>query len=999
MNIRAYASTVLILFGTGLAGAAFLSSNRDAVSGPRRLQQDAKRVAEMHIVGSDKVETARAVAGPMRPRQVGFTIKMDPVSPVGPDGWIRLPERMSWSSVISAEDAQAIRLHFVGLAIPEGWLLQVADHDGLVVYEVDSQQALNLGSDIWTPVIVGESAQVRLSGLGDSATSPQFSIEEISYFFDGFGGDDRGALLPCQTGVRCVSVNNQRRNAVGHMTYQNSDGEFQASCVLIEDSILEDRIGYVYTIGGVGEIDVFHSTIDIHWRYFPGACNFPPPGINGLPQNHGASVLAHSTELDYTLLQLWDFVPESPGPNYAPWTNVEPTGVLQALHHPLGETMRYASGAIETPAGACPQYPDSGFLFHDFDTGAMQPGSEGGGVFDANWDLVGVLSGTCAQTGVDPDCDNHSLYSVVSTRLSAAIPEMLPWLDNTPFVDDVYEPNDTPAEAVPLGEGTYDNLTLLHDVYDWFTFTPSCSGMLNITMQYAEVHMGPSLKIENAGGYTIVSDTNLFNGYDGISTPVVANETYFIRVFLRTGDGGPYRLTIGMEGTDLMRTVSATLPPREDLNPGTSFVWASAMHEGTVFVGLAFSDLVGFRSGAVFVYDRVANGAWCHSQTLLPDPDNNGAEFGRAMAVSDDGVLFIGAPFGSSAPQPGEVFVYERVGTTWERVQTIVPPNGRDGDSFGAAIAVDGTYAIIGAPSDNLNGLRTGAAYIYGTFGSPDGSWLQQSRIESADLGEIPELGSGVAILGTTAFATTPTARTTGAPAVVSIRRQPNFTWAIDQLLHSIDPPGTSELPSAVLVGEQLWIGGSGKVEIFDRFQNQWFQIDQFLAPHFGDEFGASMAAFGDVVAVTQQDNAIVYQYRAVPFALPNLISELRPADFQVETMGWSIATDGQALVIDGNYTTAWDDDCNGDGIADHCQLASGELTDTNNNGIPDECEEPDCVADFAPPLGVLDFFDVAAFLDLFSSSDPRADLATPYCVFDFFDLLAYLGAFSEGCP
>lgn len=57
------------------------------------------------------------------------------------------------------------------------------------------------------------------------------------------------------------------------------------------------------------------------------------------------------------------------------------------------------------------------------------------------------------------------------------------------------------------------------------------------------------------------------------------------------------------------------------------------------------------------------------------------------------------------------------------------------------------------------------------------------------------------------------------------------------------------------------------------------------------------------------------------------------------------------------------------------------------------------CVADFAPPEGVLDFFDVQAFLGAFSAMDPSADLAPPQGTFDFFDLAAFLQSFSEGCP
>ncbi|KAA0217495.1 MAG: hypothetical protein DYG94_00195 [Leptolyngbya sp. PLA3] len=59
----------------------------------------------------------------------------------------------------------------------------------------------------------------------------------------------------------------------------------------------------------------------------------------------------------------------------------------------------------------------------------------------------------------------------------------------------------------------------------------------------------------------------------------------------------------------------------------------------------------------------------------------------------------------------------------------------------------------------------------------------------------------------------------------------------------------------------------------------------------------------------------------------------------------------------------------------------------------------PDCPADMVEPWGVLDFFDVQAFLGAFSAGLPEADLVEPFGVFDFFDVQAFLNSFSAGCP
>lgn len=57
------------------------------------------------------------------------------------------------------------------------------------------------------------------------------------------------------------------------------------------------------------------------------------------------------------------------------------------------------------------------------------------------------------------------------------------------------------------------------------------------------------------------------------------------------------------------------------------------------------------------------------------------------------------------------------------------------------------------------------------------------------------------------------------------------------------------------------------------------------------------------------------------------------------------------------------------------------------------------CVADLAAPFGVLNFFDLSAYLDFYNAQDPAADLAAPFGVFNFFDLAAFLDAFNAGCP
>lgn len=56
------------------------------------------------------------------------------------------------------------------------------------------------------------------------------------------------------------------------------------------------------------------------------------------------------------------------------------------------------------------------------------------------------------------------------------------------------------------------------------------------------------------------------------------------------------------------------------------------------------------------------------------------------------------------------------------------------------------------------------------------------------------------------------------------------------------------------------------------------------------------------------------------------------------------------------------------------------------------------CEADLAPPFGVLNFFDVQRFLQLFAAGDMLADLNADGA-FNFFDVQRFLQVFASGCP
>lgn len=86
------------------------------------------------------------------------------------------------------------------------------------------------------------------------------------------------------------------------------------------------------------------------------------------------------------------------------------------------------------------------------------------------------------------------------------------------------------------------------------------------------------------------------------------------------------------------------------------------------------------------------------------------------------------------------------------------------------------------------------------------------------------------------------------------------------------------------------------------------------------------------------------------------------------------------------------------DGTVDEVVLYSGLLSPTRIRAHADALAGPCSVADLSLPFGVLDFFDVQQFLQLFAAHDSRADLNHD-SAHDFFDVQLFLQAFSAGCP
>jgi hypothetical protein len=147
---------------------------------------------------------------------------------------------------------------------------------------------------------------------------------------------------------------------------------------------------------------------------------------------------------------------------------------------------------------------------------------------------------------------------------------------------------------------------------------------------------------------------------------------------------------------------------------------------------------------------------------LLPHPDglpgDPSSSFGAALAIDGDTAV-VGAPYDDSQPTDGgAVYVFVRAGATWTLQQKLLIPEPGSSDWFGFSVAVSGDTLVAGAPAhDTPAGSTAGAAWVFVRSG---GTWSLQRKLLAADGTAGDRFGHTVSIDGDTLVVGAPYADT-----------------------------------------------------------------------------------------------------------------------------------------------------------------------------------------------------------------------------------------------
>ncbi len=166
---------------------------------------------------------------------------------------------------------------------------------------------------------------------------------------------------------------------------------------------------------------------------------------------------------------------------------------------------------------------------------------------------------------------------------------------------------------------------------------------------------------------------------------------------------------------------------------------AVSLDGDTALVGAYLDDENGQSSGSAYVFGR-SGSAWTEQQKLTAS-DGGGWDFFSYRLSLDGDIALVGA-YGHDA---GAVYAFVRSASTWTEAQKLTSSDGAGGDLFGVGVELDGDLALVGAQGDDDYGSYSGSAYVFARSGS---GWTEVQKLTASDSAEFDSFGAAVALSG-----------------------------------------------------------------------------------------------------------------------------------------------------------------------------------------------------------------------------------------------------------
>ena len=334
-------------------------------------------------------------------------------------------------------------------------------------------------------------------------------------------------------------------------------------------------------------------------------------------------------------------------------------------------------------------------------------------------------------------------------------------------------------------------------------------------------------------------------------------------------------------------------------------------------------------TGAAYIFERHAGGVnnWGEVKKLFPVVGGAGDQFGESVGISEDRVV-IGAPGNDVLGlDTGAAYIFERHAgglDNWGEVRSIPPPSVALGGSFGDSVAISKHTVIIGAYNDDDNGTWSGSATIYQR--DAEGVWRYVKKLLASDGAVSDSFGIAVAIHGTTALVgafrdDVDGNQASGSAYIFERDAGGDNNWGEVKKLLAKDGQARDEFGISVAISDNTALVGAfedddsgydaGSAYIFERHAGGWHNWGQFkklLASDGaeGDKFGASTAISAKTLVVGARfdddfgkDAGSAYIFELVEDEQWELVTKLRASDGDSsDGFGSSVSISENTIVV-----------------------------------------------------------------------------------------------------
>ena len=324
-----------------------------------------------------------------------------------------------------------------------------------------------------------------------------------------------------------------------------------------------------------------------------------------------------------------------------------------------------------------------------------------------------------------------------------------------------------------------------------------------------------------------------------------------------------------------------------------------AISGDTAIVGASDAAESGVACGAAYVFERNGD-TWDQQDKLVPGDGAPGDLFGVSVDISDDTAIVGARQDDDKGDVSGSAYIFRREGVSWFQQTKLVAPDGAEHDYLGISVAISGDTAIVGANGDDDQGEASGSAYI---FTAPEFSGLQSLTMDPAGnhLYAIAPEENALVVLDATDLSV----RQALVPAQVKPKLVANDGSAGDEFGRSVAIFGDTAIVGAY--GDDDEGNESGSAYIFRREGDNWIQQTQLLAGDgaAGNHFGESVAISGDTVIVgasgdddkgTNSGSAYVFRRDDSEWGQPIKLTAVDGAAF--DYFGESVAISGDTVIV-----------------------------------------------------------------------------------------------------